>query len=93
MAARARSVKLVRRDPRVDQLATALSLDMAQSWQPTAASDLGPGSKPLILEAVTEAKGKAAADNIGALKKSDMAAPAAELLSGTGGLPAMLRAA
>ena len=66
---------------------------MAQWWQPTVASHLGRVSKPLILEAVTEAKGKPAADNIAAMKKGDMAAHAAELLAGTGWLPAMLRAA
>jgi ParB family transcriptional regulator, chromosome partitioning protein len=81
------------RDPRADQLATAVSLDMAQWWQPTVAGYLGRISKTLICEAVTEAKGKAAADNIAALKKGDMAAHAAELLVGTGWLPAMLRAA
>jgi ParB family transcriptional regulator, chromosome partitioning protein len=81
------------RDPRATQLATALSLDMAQWWQPTVAGYLGRVSKPLILEAVTEAKDKAAADNIAALKKGDMADRAAALLAGTGWLPAMLRAA
>jgi ParB family chromosome partitioning protein len=62
-------------------------------WQPTVAGYLGRVSKPLILEAVTEAKGKAAADNIAAMKKGDMADRAADLLTGTGWLPAMLRAA
>jgi ParB family transcriptional regulator, chromosome partitioning protein len=76
------------RDPRIDQLATALSLDMAQWWQPTVTGCLGRVSKTLICEAVTEAKGKAAADNITALKKGDTA----RLLAGTGWLPAMLRA-
>jgi ParB family chromosome partitioning protein len=75
------------------QLAAAVSLDMAQWWQPTVAGYLGRVSKTLICEAVTEAKGKAAADNIAALKKDDMADHAAELLAGTGWLPAMLRAA
>jgi len=49
--------------------------------------------KPLILAAVTEAKSKAAADNIVTLKKGNMASHAAALLNGTGWLPAMLRAA
>jgi ParB family chromosome partitioning protein len=71
----------------------AVALDMAQRWQPTVAGYLGRVSKPLNLEAVTEAKGKAAADNIATLKKGDMATHAAELLAGTGWLPAMLRAA
>jgi ParB family transcriptional regulator, chromosome partitioning protein len=76
-----------------DQLAAAVALDMAQWWQPTVGGYLGRVSKTLICEAVTEAKGKAAADNIAALKKGDMATHAAELLNGTGWLPAMLRAA
>jgi ParB family chromosome partitioning protein len=41
---------------------------------------LGRVSKPLIIEAVTEAKGAAAADNIAAMKKGEMADRAAELL-------------
>jgi ParB family chromosome partitioning protein len=40
-----------------------------------------------------EAKGKAATDNIATLKKGDMADRAAELITGTGWLPSMLRAA
>ena len=65
-----------------DCLATALSLDMAQWWQPTVAGYLGRVSKPLICEAVTEAKGKAAADNIAALKKGDMANPRRRIARG-----------
>ena len=81
------------REPCADQLAAAVALDMTQWWQPTVAGYLGRVSKTLICEAVTEAKGKAAADNIATLKKGDMAERAAELLTGTGWLPAMLRAA
>jgi ParB family chromosome partitioning protein len=76
-----------------DGLAAAMSLDMAQWWRPTVTGYLGRVSKALICEAVTEAKGAAAAENIAALKKGDMAARAAELLTGTGWLPIMLRAA
>ena len=54
---------------------------------------LGRVSKALICEAVIEAKGKATTDNIATLKKGDMADRAAELVTGTGLLPAMLRAA
>jgi ParB family chromosome partitioning protein len=81
------------REPCADQLAAAVALDMAQWWQPTVPGYLGRVSKTLICEAVTEAKGKAAAENIATLKKGDMATHAAELLHGTGWLPAMLRAA
>jgi hypothetical protein len=65
----------------------------AAGRQPTVPGYLGRVSKTLICAAVTEVKGKAAADNIAALKKGDMADHAAELLAGTGWLPAMLRAA
>ena len=80
------------REPCTDQLAAAVALDMTQWWQPTVGGYLGRVSKTLICEAVTEAKGKAAADNIATLKKGNMAERAAELLNGTGWLPAMLRA-
>jgi ParB family transcriptional regulator, chromosome partitioning protein len=88
----ASAVKPVR-DPRADQLATALSLDMAQWWQPTVAGYLGRVSKTLICEAVTEGASAQAAENLAAMKKADMADHAARLLAGTGWLPAMLRAA
>ena len=81
------------REPCADQLTAAVALDMTQWWQPTVGGYLGRVSKTLICEAVTEAKGKAAADNIATLKKGDMAGRAAELLTGTGWLPAMLRPA
>jgi len=49
--------------------------------------------KPFILEAVSEAKGANAAENLAALKKGETAERAADLLTGTGWLPPMLRAA
>ena len=76
-----------------DRLAAAVALDMTQWWQPTVAGYLGRVPKTLILEAVTEGKGTAAADNIATLKKEEMADRAAGLLTGTGWLPALLRAA
>ena len=81
------------RDPRADQLAAALSLDMAQWWQPTVAGYLGRVSKTLILEAVTEGKGTRRRKISPHSRKAEMADRAAELLAGTGWLPAMLRAA
>ena len=81
------------REHAADQLAAAVALDMTQWWQPTVAGYFGRVPKTLILEAVTEGQGPAAADNIAALKKGEMADRAAELLTGTGWLPAMLRAA
>jgi ParB family chromosome partitioning protein len=80
-------------DERSGQIASALSLDMAQWWKPTVPGYLGRVPKPLILEAVTEAKGANAAENLIALKKAEMAERAADLLTGTGWLPPMLRAA
>ena len=88
----ASAVKPEQGDP-ADRLAAAVALDMAQWWQPTVAGYFGRVPKPLILEAVTEGKGAAAADTIAALKKGEMAARAATLLTGTGWLPALLRAA
>ncbi len=81
------------RSTATDRLAAAVALDMAQWWQPTVAGYLGRVPKTLILEAVTEGKGTAAAENIANLKKGEMADRAAGLLTGTGRLPAMLRAA
>ncbi|WP_158920894.1 ParB/RepB/Spo0J family partition protein [Acidisphaera sp. S103] len=77
----------------VSQLAAAVSLDMAQWWHPTVAGYLGRVPKPLIIEAVTEGKGAFEANCLAGLKKTEMAGRAAELLTGTGWLPAMLKAA
>lgn len=75
-----------------DRLATALGLDMAQWWQPTATAYLGRVSKKLILEAVSEGVSPEAADNLSSLKKEALIATAGERLAGTGWLPAILRA-
>lgn len=75
-----------------DRLAAAVKLDMTQWWQPTA-HYFGRLPKTLILEAVADGKSGASADNIATLKKGEMAVKAAELLTGTGWLPAILRAA
>ena len=75
------------------QLAQALKLDMADYWQPTAASYFGHVPKGLILDAVAEGIGKPAAGKITGLKKDAMADKAGELLAGKGWLPAILRAA
>mgnify|MGYP003110654360 CR=1 FL=1 len=75
-----------------DQLACAVSLDMAAGgWKPTADNYLNRVPKARILEAVTEAKGDAAAELIDHLKKSDMAEQAERLLNDTGWLPEPLR--
>jgi len=75
-----------------DQLAQALTLDMAAAgWKPTAENYLNRVPKAHILEAVREAKGASAAELIGRLKKSDMANEAERLLSDTAWLPELLR--
>lgn len=75
-----------------DRLAAATGLDMtAAGWSPTVDGYLGRVTKARILEAVTEAKGEAAADRIAHLKKGDMAAKAEQLLAGSGWLPEPLR--
>jgi hypothetical protein len=56
-------------------------------WQPTAASYLGRVTKARILEAVTEAVSKNAADNLATLKKDALIIRAEEKLAGTGWLP------
>jgi ParB family chromosome partitioning protein len=74
-----------------DRLATALSLDMAQWWQPTAGNYLGRVSKQRILEAVSEGVSREAAENLSKLKKDALVAHAEQRLTGTGWLPALLR--
>lgn len=76
-----------------DRLATALGLDMAAWWQPTAESYFGRVPKPLILEAVREGVTPAAAASLVPLKKAQMAERAEALLAGTNWLPSALRAA
>jgi ParB family chromosome partitioning protein len=74
-----------------DRLATAVGLDMAAQWQPTAENFFGRVTKARIAEAVQEAKGQAAAEAIAGLKKDAMAERAEELLAGSGWLPEPLR--
>ncbi|HEY8604516.1 ParB/RepB/Spo0J family partition protein [Tsuneonella suprasediminis] len=74
-----------------DRLASALSLDMAKSWTPTADSYLGRVTKAHILEAVSEGVSEEAARRIADMKKQDMAQAAEQLLAGTGWLPTVLR--
>jgi ParB family chromosome partitioning protein len=74
-----------------DQLATALSLDMTQWWQPTAGNYLGRVSKQRILEAVAEGVSPEAAENLSKLKKDALVAHAEQRLAGTGWLPVLLR--
>ena len=74
-----------------ERLASALRLDMAQWWQPTAASYLARVSKTRILEAVSEAVSPSAAENLAGMKKAALVAEAEKRLSGKGWLPPVLR--
>lgn len=75
-----------------DRLATELSLDMIEAgWTPTAESYFGKVTKARILDAVTQARGDEAAQNIASLKKDAMATRAESLIGGTDWLPEPLR--
>lgn len=72
-------------------LAQALKLDMADWWEPTAATYLNHVSKAQIVAAVTDAKSADAAKNLPANKKADLVAAAEMALKGTRWVPALLR--
>jgi ParB family transcriptional regulator, chromosome partitioning protein len=75
-----------------NRIARAVGLDIVQvGWQATVENYLGRVPKALILEAVTEAKGREIAALMQGLKKSDMAKEAQRLLEGTAWLPMPLR--
>lgn len=74
-----------------DTLAEAVSLNMAEHWEPTVDSYLGRVTKAQIAEAVREAVSESEAAGISGRKKSAMADAAARLLAGSGWLPAPLR--
>ncbi len=68
-----------------------LPIDMASWWTVGAENFLARVSKPLILEAVAEARGKDAAAKLATLKRDPLIAEAGKLLAGTGWLPKPLR--
>lgn len=74
-----------------DRLATAVALDMTAHWTPTVRAYLGRVTKAHILDAVREALGDEAAEQIAGKKKQEMAEKAEQLLAGTGWLPPLLR--
>ncbi len=74
-----------------DQLATPLSLDMADWFTPNAQNYFGRIGKPDILQAIKEATGKPVAPATEKLKKSDLAAFADRVVKGTGWMPKFLR--
>ena len=78
-----------RRHQRFDQIAFASGVDMVCKWQaPVAFYDRL--KKPVIAKIMTEALGKAAADNCAKMKKGELAAAAAERMAGRGWLPPAL---
>ena len=65
--------------------------DMAEHWNTGADDFLGRIHGDLVIEAVSEARGKAEASTLTGLKKADRVARAGKLLAGTGWLPKPLR--
>jgi ParB family chromosome partitioning protein len=75
-----------------DRIAELIGLDVAAAgWSPTVENYFGRVTKTRILQAVREAKGDQAAQQLGHLKKDEMAERARELLQGSGWLPEPLR--
>ena len=74
-------------------LATALSLDMAQWFMPTAANYFSRVGRTSVVTAITEAKGIPAKRSWDKLKKPELAAFAEREIAGTGWLPLPLKAA
>lgn len=81
-----------RRLRHADDLAEALSLDMTQWYTPTAEGYFARTQRAHILAAIDEAKG-GHGPALDKLKKSELAVRAAQIVAGTGWLPAPLRGA
>jgi ParB family chromosome partitioning protein len=64
---------------------------MTGYWRPTVQTYLGRITKARILEAVREAVGDEAADQMAHMKKQGMAEAAERLLAGTGWRPLLMR--
>lgn len=77
--------------PAVEPLAATLKLDMAHWYTPTAGGFFARITKPAILKAIEEAKGRPAAPAWAKLKRAELAALAEREIAGTGWLPAPLR--
>lgn len=78
---------------RADELAEALSLNMAEWWEPDAARYLARVPKTLVLEAVAEGVSLRASRNLATLKKDVLSREAQSALKGKGWLPSLLRPA
>jgi ParB family transcriptional regulator, chromosome partitioning protein len=75
----------------IDALHAAIGFNMADHWTPACDNFLGRIPKPLVLQAVTEAKGKDQAQALANLKNAELTAEAGKQLGGTGWLPKPLR--
>jgi len=73
-------------------LSTALKLDMAQWFTPTAGNFFSRVARPIVVKSITEAKGTPAKRSWEKLRKSELAAVAEHEILGTGWLPEPLRA-
>jgi ParB family chromosome partitioning protein len=71
----------------VEQVATALGLDMADHWEATRETYFSRIPKDLAIAAIADACGADAAKPLGSLKKGDAAAKAEELVAGKRWLP------
>lgn len=81
-------------DPRfkaADQLAKALSLDMADWWTPTAEGYLGTIKKVRFLKRTRRGRVKQTSRGWASLKKGELAAAAEERLAQSRGLPEILQ--
>jgi ParB family chromosome partitioning protein len=74
-----------------EALARALTFNMANWWQPTAANYFARIKKDQILQAIQEATGTPVKERLRSLKKQDMAAEAEKSVTGTRWLPELLR--
>lgn len=81
------------RDRSLSTIAEQLGCNMADWWTADPETYLGNVPKVLILEAVTEARGKDVAATLESLKRDALIAEAAKHLAGTGWLPKPLRGA
>lgn len=78
--------------PIADAIATAVGLDMADFWQPSAEGYLAAVPKAKVLDAVSEAVSPEAARKLDGLKKNALVAQAQQQLDGKRWLPSVLRA-
>lgn len=74
-----------------DTLHAAIDFDMAEHWNVSCDDFISRAPRPVVVQAVTEAKGKDLGAKLDKLKKDERTAEATKLLAGTGWLPKPLR--